>query len=182
MKKTKKASKAAAAPAMAPTLSPSPETVFTPPAPTRAAGVWPGSIPLESFYTAGLGGQIFLEALKERGELVGTRCKFCKQVYVPARVFCERCFAELSEQVKVKAEGTLASFTFSFYDRNAARVAEPVVLGLVKLDGATTVLLHRLLKVTDPARVRIGARVKAVIKPKAERTGSILDIEGFVLA
>jgi len=151
-------------------------------APTRTSGVWPGSIPLESFYTAGLGGQIFFQALKERGELVGTRCKACKQVYVPARVFCERCFVELSEQVKVKTEGTLASFTFSFYDRDGARLGEPLVLGLVRLEGATTVLLHRLLKVTDPARVRIGARVKAVIKPKPDRTGSILDIEGFVLA
>lgn len=175
MKKAKKNPAAVAAPVV-------PMQPAAAPAPTRPSGVWAGSIPLESFYTVGLGGQIFFEALKERGELVGTRCKACKQVYVPARAFCERCFAELSEQVKVKAEGTLASFTFSFFDRDGARMAEPQALGLVKLEGATTVLLHRLLKVTDPARVRIGARVKAVIKPKAERVGSILDIEGFVLA
>jgi len=175
----KKAKKARAAVVAAPVAPPQRAAA---PAPTRASGVWPGSIPLESFYTAGLGGQIFFQALKERGELVGTHCKGCKQVYVPARVFCERCFVELNEQVKVKAEGTLASFTFSFYDRDGARLGEPLVLGLVKLEGATTVLLHRLLKVGDPARVRIGARVKAVIKPKAERAGSILDIEGFVLA
>ncbi|MGH9804143.1 MAG: Zn-ribbon domain-containing OB-fold protein [Candidatus Acidiferrales bacterium] len=175
MKKTKQNPTAAMAAPIA-----LPQSAATPP-PTRASGVWPGSIPLESFYTAGLGGQIFFQALKERGELVGTRCKACKQVYVPARVFCERCFVELSEQVKVKPEGTLASFTFSFYDRDGARLAEPLVLGLVKLEGATTVLLHRLLKVNDPARVRIGARVKAVIKPKMERAGSILDIDGFVL-
>ncbi|MDA2914760.1 zinc ribbon domain-containing protein [Acidobacteriia bacterium AH_259_A11_L15] len=59
---------------------------------TRA---WRGEIPLESLYTAGLGGEIFFRALKERGELVGTRCAPCKQVYVPARAFCERCFGEL---------------------------------------------------------------------------------------
>lgn len=175
MKKAKKAIKPPPVPAAIP--SPGPAA-----ASTGTAGVWLGSIPLESFYTAGLGGQIFFQALKELGEFVGTRCKPCKQVYVPARVFCERCFSELSEEVKVKAEGTLASFTFSFFDRNGTRLAEPTVLGLVKLDGATTVLLHRLLKVDDPARVRIGARVKAVVKSKADRTGSILDIEGFVLA
>lgn len=174
MRKPKK-KPAAAAVAAVPTAPAAPKP------PTRPSGVWPGSIPLESFYTAGLGGQIFFQALKERGELVGTHCKSCKQVYVPARVFCERCFVELSEQVKVKAEGTLASFTFSFNDRDGARLAEPLVLGLVRLEGATTVLLHRMLRVTDPARVRIGARVKAVIKPKAQRTGSILDIDGFVL-
>lgn len=145
---------------------------------TRA---WRGEIPLESLYTAGLGGQIFFRALKERGEIVGTRCEPCKQVYVPARAFCERCFAELSEEVKVKPEGTLVSFTFSYWDCDARRLDPPLALATVQLDGATTVFLHRLLKVTDPARVRIGARVKAVIKPKAKRTGSILDIEGFQL-
>ena len=141
--------------------------------------VWRGGIPLESRYTAGIGGQVFFQALKERGELVGTRCQPCQQVYLPARAFCERCFAELTEEVKVSPEGTLVSFTFSAYDRDANRLAEPVALALVKLDGATTTLLHRLLRVTSPEQVRIGARVKVVLKPKPKRTGSILDIEGF---
>jgi hypothetical protein len=143
--------------------------------------VWRGEIPLQSLYTAGLGGQVFFKALKERGEFIGTRCQPCKQVYVPARAFCERCFAELTEQVTVKPEGALASFTFSHYDRDGRRTETPQALALVQLDGATTVLLHKLLRVTDPAKVRIGAPVRAVLKPKAKRTGSILDIEGFEL-
>lgn len=143
--------------------------------------VWRGEIPLESFYTAGVGGQIFFEALKNRGELVGTRCRPCKQVYVPARLFCERCFAELTTKVKVKPEGTLASFTFSTLDRDAKALSRSQALALVRLEGATTLLLHRLLKVSDPAQVKIGARVKVVFKPKTKRTGSILDIEGFEL-
>lgn len=142
---------------------------------------WRGSIPLESLYTAGLGGQVFFRALKERGELVGTRCAPCKQVYVPARAFCERCFAELTEQVTVKPEGTLTSFTFSYWDRDARPLDKPQVLATVRLDGTTTVLLHRLLNASDPARVRIGARVKVLLKPKTKRTGSLLDIEGFQL-
>jgi hypothetical protein len=141
--------------------------------------VWRGEIPLQSLYTAGLGGQVFFKSLKERGEFVGTRCPPCKQVYVPARAFCERCFAELAEQVSVKPEGALASFTFSHYDRDGRRTETPQALALVRLEGATTVMLHRLLNVSDPAKVRIGARVRAVLKPKAKRTGSILDIEGF---
>jgi uncharacterized OB-fold protein len=148
----------------------------------RRVPVWYGEIPLESFYTAGLGGQVFFEALKARGELVGTRCSACRQVYVPARAFCERCFAELTEQVKVEPEGTLASFTFSTMDRDGRALPEPQALALVRLEGATTFLLHRLLNVSGPGQVTIGARVKAVIKPKAKRTGSILDIEGFTLA
>ncbi|MFQ5778465.1 MAG: Zn-ribbon domain-containing OB-fold protein [Terriglobia bacterium] len=150
--------------------------------PPGSIQVWRGEIPLESFYTAGLGGQMFFRALKEKGEMVGTRCERCKQVYVPARAFCERCFAELSEPVKVGPEGTLRSFTLSYLNRGGRRLDRPLGLALVRLDGATTLLLHYLLKVSDPARVRIGARVRAVVKPKSKRTGSILDLEGFELA
>ena len=142
---------------------------------------WPGEIPLQSLYTAGVGGQIFFQALKERGELVGTRCASCQLVYVPARMFCERCFAELTEAVRVKTEGKLASFTFSAVDHDGRPLEPPIALALVQLDGATTLFLHRLLKVTDPSSVRLGSRVKAILKPKPKRTGSILDIEGFEL-
>jgi uncharacterized OB-fold protein len=102
-------------------------------------------------------------------------------VYVPARLFCERCFAELTEQVKVKPEGIVKSFSYYNVDRDGKRFNQPVASVLVKLEGATTVMLHRLLDVKDLSRVTIGSRVKAVIKPKTKRTGSILDIEGFRL-
>ena len=142
---------------------------------------WLGEIPIESLYTAGLGGQVFFKALKEKGEIVGTRCDPCSQVYVPARRFCERCFAELTEEVKVKPEGAVKSFSYSYVDHSGRRLKQPVASALVQLDGATTVMLHRLLDVKDLSRLSIGSRVRAVIKAKAKRTGSILDIEGFRL-
>ncbi len=145
------------------------------------ARIWRGEIPLKSLYTVGLGGQIFFRALKDSGEIMGTRCSACDQMYVPARVFCERCFAELSEQVPVGPEGTLVSFTFCYLDRDGRRLAEPEALALVRLDGATMVMLHRLLRASDPAQVRLGARVRVVVRPKRQRVGSILDIEGFEL-
>ncbi|MBI2090325.1 MAG: Zn-ribbon domain-containing OB-fold protein [Deltaproteobacteria bacterium] len=140
---------------------------------------WLGEIPIRSRYTAGVAGQLFLTALKERGELIGTRCAACSQVYVPARQFCERCFAELTETVKLKPEGTLKSFTIGFVDHDGKRLKKALALALVQLDGATTVFFHRLLDATDPSKVRIGSPVQVVIKPKTKRTGSILDIEGF---
>jgi hypothetical protein len=142
---------------------------------------WRGAIPVGSLYTAGTGGQIFFTALKVRGELVGTRCGPCAQVYVPARHFCERCFAELSEEVKVGPVGTVKSFSLCHVDQNGRPLRQPAPFALVQLDGATTVLLHRLLEVKDGSRLAIGSRVTVVIRPKAERTGSILDIEGFRL-
>jgi uncharacterized protein len=140
---------------------------------------WPGEIPLTSLYTAGTGGQIFFYALKTQGKLIGTRCRLCEQVYLPARSFCERCFAELKEPVEVKRTGRLVSYTLCYVDLDGARLRRPVGLGLVHLEGATTLLLHYLLEVNDLTEVKIGCRVETVIKPKAKRIGSILDIEGF---
>jgi uncharacterized protein len=140
---------------------------------------WPGEIPLTSLYTAGTGGQIFFHALKTQGKLIATRCVPCAQIYLPARSFCERCFAELKEQVEVKRTGRLVSYTVCYVDRDGARLRRPVALGLVQLDGATTFFLHYLLGVNDPREVKIGSRVETVIKAKAKRVGSILDIEGF---
>ncbi|MDH3442864.1 MAG: Zn-ribbon domain-containing OB-fold protein [Deltaproteobacteria bacterium] len=142
---------------------------------------WRGEIPIASSYTSGLGGQIFFKALKDNGELVGARCAPCKQVYVPARIFCERCFAELTDQVTVEPAGTLKSFSLCYVDHDGKRLKRPVAAALIQLEGATTVMLHRLLDVRDASSALIGRRVKAVIKPKSRRTGSILDIEGFRL-
>src|ERR671918_656064 len=89
---------------------------------------WPGTIPIQSLYTTGVGGQIFFRALKESGELVATRCDACQQVYLPARQFCERCFAELKVQVKLPAQGILKSFTFCSVDRDGAILNPPLVL------------------------------------------------------
>lgn len=140
---------------------------------------WSGEIPLTSLYTAGTGGQIFFRALKAQGKLIGTRCSPCQQVYLPARSFCERCFAELDEQVEVKGKGRLVSYAICYVDRDGARLDRPEALALVQLEGATTYFLHRLLNVGDPGKIKIGCDVEAVIRPKAKRTGSILDIEGF---
>lgn len=140
---------------------------------------WRGDIPVTALYTVGLGGTIFLRALKERGELVGTHCPACQRTYLPAQQFCERCFAELTEQVKVKPEGELVSFTQAHYDRDGNRLPTPISVAAVRLDGADTVLIHYLLRSREP---RIGARVRVLLKPKAKRTGSILDIAGFVPA
>src|SRR4030095_8384371 len=144
-----------------------------------AQRAWPGKIPLTSLYTAGTGGQIFFHALKTQGKLIGTRCRLCEQVYLPARSFCERCFAELKEPVEVKRTGRLVSYTLCYVDLDGARLRRPVGLGLVHLEGAPTPLLHYPLEVNDLTEVKSGCRVETVINPKAKRIGSILDIEGF---
>jgi uncharacterized protein len=147
--------------------------------PTSDSSAWPGTIPLRSFYTAGIAGQIFFDALKRRGRLIANRCRPCKQVYLPTRSYCERCFTALTERVEVEPTGRLVSFTICHIDRDRRPLRRPRALALVQIDGTTTTLLHYLLGVTKPEQVRIGSRVEVVIKPKHQRRGSILDIEGF---
>ena len=148
-------------------------------APSKDPIAWPGTIPLTSLYTTGSGGQIFFEALKRRAQLIATRCRPCKQVYLPARSYCERCFAALTERVEVKPTGRLVSFTICHVDRDRRPLRRPRALALAQLDGTTTALLHYLLDVTEPEQVKIGSRVEVIVKPKRLRHGSILDIEGF---
>ncbi len=139
---------------------------------------WPGEIPVGHRYTPGVAGAAFFTALRDRGAVLGSRCEACSYTYVPARLFCERCFAELAADVVVGPGGRLVSFTIGFVGVEGEPLDRPVTLGLVRLDGADAVLLHHVLDPADEP-LEIGQRVEVVLRPAGQRTGSILDIEGF---
>jgi uncharacterized OB-fold protein len=138
-----------------------------------------GDLPVQHRYTAGVANKAFFEALRDRGVFLGSRCDSCEITYVPARMFCERCFAELSAGVEAGPGGVLESITIGYVGLDGASLDEPITLGLVRLDGADTVLMHFLTGVGDEEPPEIGRRVKAVLAPLPDRTGSILDIRGF---
>jgi len=131
-----------------------------------------GELPVAFRYTPGVGNTAFFEALRDRGTFLGSRCADCGVTYVPARIFCERCLAELVPDTECGPEGTVESWTVARQDVDGTRLEPPVTFALARLDGADTVLLHRLLGTTD-----IGGRVRAVLRQ--DRTGSIHDLEGF---
>ncbi len=133
-----------------------------------------GNMPVSYLYTPGLGNTAFFEALRDRAVLLGSRCAACSYTYLPARVFCERCFAELTPDTKCGPGGVLESWTVARAGIDGEHLAEPRSVGLVKVDGADTVLMHLLL---GPVQWEIGTRVVVVLKDG--RSGSILDIEGF---
>lgn len=139
---------------------------------------WSGQIPVRHRYTPGVAGEAFFLALRDRGVLLGSRCDRCDLVYVPARLFCERCFQELAPDTEVGPEGELVSFTIGFVGVEGEPLEEPVVLGLVRPDGADMVLCHFVLEVGDEP-LEIGERVEIVLRAPAERAGTILDIVGF---
>ena len=138
------------------------------------ARVVAGDLPVRFRYTPGVGTTAFLETLRDRGVLLGSRSGSCSYTYLPARLFCERCFAELAADTECGPGGVLESFTVAHAGIDGEPLAEPVTWATVKLDGADTVMVHRLIDTPTP---EIGMRVQALLRD--QRTASIEDIEGF---
>ena len=142
------------------------------------ATAWRGDIPIASRYTAGIAGERFFRAIKEEGRFLGTHCEACDLIYVPATMFCERCFAELDEWIEVPNRGTIFTYTVLHRDLDDKRLDPPVILAYVKLDGSDGGLVHYIGE-TEKNLLYIGMEVEAVFKDTAEREGSILDIRYF---
>jgi uncharacterized OB-fold protein len=142
------------------------------------AVAWRGDIPITSRYTAGIAGERFFREIKDGARFFGTRCETCDLTYVPATMFCERCFADLEDWVEVPNRGTIFTYTVLFRDLDEKPLDPPEVLAYVKLEGANGGLVHYMGDV-EPDAMHIGMPVEAVFKPATEREGSILDIHYF---
>ncbi len=144
----------------------------------RDALAWEGEIPISNRYTMGIAGERFFREIKDNGQLLGTRCPECDLVYVPPRLYCERCFAHLEEWVEVPGTGHVHTYTIVHLDLDGNPLPEPRVLAFIRLDGSDGGLVHYLGEV-EPDQVCIGMCVEPVFKDRAERRGSILDIVYF---
>jgi uncharacterized OB-fold protein len=139
---------------------------------------WKGDIPITSRYTAGIAGERFFREIKDHARFLGTHCPTCDLIYVPAAMFCERCFTELDEWVEIPNRGTVFTYTVLSRDLDEQPLDHPAIMVFVKLDGADGGLVHFLDEI-EPECVCIGLEVEAVFKDAAEREGSILDIHYF---
>jgi hypothetical protein len=142
------------------------------------AKAWYGELPVESLYTAGIAGEKFFRTLQEKGVFLGTKCNKCNMVYVPPKIYCERCFEKLDEWTEVADCGTLESFTHVHIGLDGKKLEKPEIIGLINLDGATTNIIHRIGE-ADVDELCFGMRVCAVLKPKNKREGAITDILYF---
>jgi len=133
-------------------------------------------------HTAGKAATRFFRELKENKRIVGARCSSCRRVLVPPRGFCERCFVPLDEFVGVEDKGTLTTFTI-VYAHFTSLPPPPYCVGIIKLDGADTGLIHYVggvdLQDMEAARkaINVGMRLQAIWRD--EREGKITDIECF---
>ena len=138
---------------------------------------WEGNVEADYIYTSGVAGERFFVALRDEGRMLASRCTACKLDYLPPRMFCEDCFAELTEYVDVPRTGRVAAVTVAHVDRTGAKLSHPQVWAFVTFEGIRGGLLHRLL--VAPKQARAGLSVQARLKSRDGRTGTIVDIEGF---
>jgi len=139
---------------------------------------WMGHMETDYTYTLGVAGERFFMEIKENARIMGAKCKKCELVYVPPRLFCERCFEKLNEWVEVGNVGTVHTYTIAYVDADGRQLKKPIIWAMIKIDGAHGGFVHKLSEV-NPEEVTIGMRVEAVFKDKEERVGSILDIRYF---
>lgn len=136
-----------------------------------------GQIAVPYTWWVGETGGRFMAALRDHRKILGTKCSSCKTVYVPARKSCGRCFIDMEEWVDIADEGVIQAHTIVHYGHSVQPAKPPFAYALIRLDGADVGFLHVIKKDLD--RIKNGLRVKA--KFRAERTGTILDIDSFEL-
>ena len=139
-----------------------------------------GDLPFYSVYTAGIAGERFFRAIKDEGKIMGTHCTRCDVMYVPGRLYCERCFAHLGDEAWFDAgtEGIVHTFTLLHVGMDGAPLKPPRLLAFIEIGETDGGLVHDLGEVT-PEEVFIGMPAEAVFRPAEERTGSITDLLYF---
>ncbi len=142
------------------------------------ARAWRGRFPLTGRYTYGVAGERFFREIKDNARIMGARCPKCDVLYVPPRLYCERCFAHLDEWVEVPPRGVVHTFSVVYQDLDENPLDTPEIIAFVELDGTDGGLVHRLGEV-EPDDVYVGLPVEAVFKDAAEREGAITDILYF---
>ena len=119
-------------------------------------------------YASGAAMERFCNGLSER-RIEALRCDVCRRRYLPPRPVCGNCRAPLTEWVPVADEGRLEAWTVMQVPMLDARTGDmreaPYGMGLIRLDGADTTINHYLAE-SDPARLAIGLRVRAVWRPE----------------
>ncbi len=137
-----------------------------------------GDMEVDYIYTAGIAGERFFVTLRDKEKLVATHCDKCNHTFMPPRMYCDRCFAELSNWIELPPTGTIASYTITHDDNNGERLPKPVVLAFIEIEKTDGALIHQIGEV-KPDALKIGMRVQAVFKKKTERTGALTDIRYF---
>jgi uncharacterized OB-fold protein len=128
-------------------------------------------------HTTSAGESSYLRGLAE-GRLLGQRCPACGKVYIPPRGACPVDGVPTTDEVELPDTGIVTTFCVVNVPYQGQRVTPPYVAASVLLDGADIAFQHLILG-CPPDEVRMGMRVAAVWKPRAEWGTSPENIDHF---
>jgi len=119
----------------------------------------------------------FLRAIAQ-GRLIGQRCPVCHLVYVPPRSACPVDGVPTVEEIELPDRGTVTTFCVVNVPFLGQRIEPPYTAAHVLLDGADIAVQHLILGV-PATEVRIGMRVRAVWRPRAQWGYTLENISHF---
>ena len=119
----------------------------------------------------------FLTAMAE-GKLIGQRCGECGKVYCPPSGACPRCGVATRETVDVSDRGTVITYCIVRVPSENIDLKLPYCAANILLDGSDLPFIT-LLQECETEDVRIGMRVEAVWKPRAEWSHTFENIRYF---
>ena len=117
----------------------------------------------------------FFRELMDNKRIMGTKCPECGTVFCTPTSDCPKCWVP-AEWVEVGPQGTVLHFSIIHLPNLWMKRKVPYTIGLIKLDGADTGLMH-FVDETDIEKLKTRPRVEAVFADK--RKGYITDIEHF---
>jgi len=133
-----------------------------------SARSFPGKIPLDYAYTAGIGGRKFFGDLAE-GKLSGTWCEEREAVLIPPAHFCESGMHTMDPEQDAReldaSSGYVVAATQVFEDRAGNLLDEPIWIAQVQFPGALGCLFGRLL-VSNDQDIEAGMNVALVATDK----------------
>lgn len=125
----------------------------------------------------------FLIELRDNGDFYGIKCPACGRVQMPPRVVCAPCHVENTKWIKLGHEGTLKAFTTMYMpltDPTTGKPHEPpFAYGNVQLDGSDSGIDHMINPSVDPQTIKIGMRMRVVLRDRENRIGDLSDILYF---
>src|SRR5437773_10456054 len=96
----------------------------------------------------------------QNGRLIARTCRSCKRILFPPRMCCEVCFRPTDEWTYIQDTGSIESFSISYLDTDAKRIPDPILVGVVSLDGASpTSGMMQDFGARTTEQVRVGLRV-----------------------
>ena len=127
-------------------------------------------------YSVGSLASKFFIDLRDKKKISAAKCPKCGFVNFPPRSVCPKCFGKVEDLVELPGTGTLVTFTQVHYDSAVQAVKPPYAIGVIKLDGADTSMVHFLGDV-DFKNLKAGMKLEPVFTEK--RNANILDIKYF---